>query len=309
MLVGLIAVLAYPLYWVWMPPQVHELKGKCAVVTGTSQGLGVAIAQELAKAGVSKLVLTARRLEKLTAVTEELSKTYPSVKVVPVQGDVSSDEDNARLVATALEIFGEQCPIILVNNAGAESMLHFAKAPLKKIDQMLDVNLKGAIHLTHAFLPSIIKASGHVVNIASIGGKLAPLGFQTYSATKFGLMGFGQGLRGEMRYNKHPVTVHTVCPGFVKEAGMAHDLAASVGSSLQACNDLYGESYPHHTGTAVVKSIMYDHPEWIVNSKPTRALAVIREAFPRFMDLLGGLTDAQKCNELTWKAMDHQTFH
>jgi short-subunit dehydrogenase len=227
-----------------------------------------------------------------------------------VQGDVSKDEDNARLVARALEIFGEGCPIILVNNAGVESALHFDKAPVKKIDQMLDINLKGTIHLTHAFLPSLIKSSGHVVNIASILGKVSAMGVHIYSATKFGLIGFGQGLRMEMKYNKHPVTVHTVCPGIVKEAGMADVAATSAGGNLQDCLDLYGDSYPHHTGVAVVKSIQHDHPEWIVNSRPVRALAVIREAFPRFMDFLGGLTDegSRKCNAFVRKAMDHQTF-
>lgn len=308
---ALLAVLAYPLYLVWMPPLVYELQGKCAVVTGTSQGLGVAIAHALAKEGVSKLILTARRVEKLTAVADEISKAYPSVQVLPVQSDVSSDEDNEKLVATALETFGEACPIILVNNAGVESMLHFAEAPVKKIDAMLDVNLKAPIHLTHAFLPSIIKASGHVVNVGSVISKLAGLGFTTYAASKFGLLGFSQGLRGEMRYKKHPVTVHTVMPGLVKEAGMSKDMGATTGANIQDCHDMYGESYPHHTGAAVVNSIKYDHPEWIVNSVPVRVLAIAKEAFPRTWDFMGGMSDqwTLKCMAAVETIMDHQTVN
>jgi len=292
-----------------MPPQVHEVQGKCAVVTGTSQGLGVAIANALAKEGVSKLILTARRIEKLTAVADDISKAYPSVQVFPVQSDVSSDEDNEKLVATALEKFGEACPIILVNNAGTESMVHFAEAPVKKMDAMLDVNLKAPIHLTHAFLPSIIKASGHVVNIGSVSSKVAGLGFQGYAASKFGLLGFSQGLRGEMRYKKLPVTVHTVMPGFVKEAGMASNMGSTTGANIQDCHDVYGESYPHHTGAAVVNSIKYDYPEWIVNSVPLRALVIAKEAFPRTADFVGGLSDQRslKCMAALETIMDVQS--
>jgi short-subunit dehydrogenase len=293
-----------------MPPQVQEVKGKCAVVTGTSQGLGVAIAKALAEEGVAKLIITARRLEKLTEVAGDISKANPSVQVLPFQGDVSSDEDNERLVAMALENFGEACPIILVNNAGVESLLHFDKAPMKKIDRMLDINLRGAIHLTRAFMPSIIKASGHVVNIGSVGSKIGGLGFQVYTSTKWGLLGFGQALRMDMKYSKYPVSVHTVMPGFVRDDGMAHNMAVATGVNLQDCLDVYGDSLPHHTGTAVVKSIKYDHPEWIVNSVPARAFAITREMFPRFMDFLIGLTDegSVKCTNMLWATMNTQTF-
>merc|ERR1739848_531919 len=146
--VALIAILAYPLSWLWIPPQMHEVKGKCAVITGTSSGLGIDIAKALAAEGISQMILTARRVDKLHEVAANLTKTYPSVKFHPVGSDVTSDEDNAKLVVIAHEKFGD-CPVILVNNAGVESWAHFDKMSKKKIDQMLDINLKAAIHLTH----------------------------------------------------------------------------------------------------------------------------------------------------------------
>jgi short-subunit dehydrogenase len=305
--IAIVAILAYPLYWVWMPPQVHDVKGKCAVVTGTSSGLGIDIAKALAAEGVAQLILTARRVEKLNNVAAEIAKAYPFVKVHPVGADVSSDEDNIRLVATAMEKFGE-CPVILVNNAGVETWPHFDKVPLKMLDQMIDINLKAPIHLTHAFLPSMIKTGGHIVNIGSISSKLSVYGTETYAASKFGILGFGQGLRTEMRIKKFPVSVHTVMPGFVKAAGMAEDLAKATGHKLEDCTDLYGYSYPADTGAAVIGSVKYDHPEWIVNSFPTRVLVTIGEMFPRFIDFLVVPNELnQKCTDFIFDIMDLQS--
>jgi short-subunit dehydrogenase len=283
--VALIAILAYPLYWVWIPPQMHEVKGKCAVITGTSSGLGIDIAKALAAEGISQMILTARRVDKLHEVAANLTKTYPSVKFHPVGSDVTSDEDNAKLVVIAQEKFGD-CPVILVNNAGVESWAHFDKMSKKKIDQMLDINLKAAIHLTHDFIPSMIQSGGHIVSIGSIAGKIAAYAMHVYSGSKFGILGFNMGLRAEAKLKKWPVTVHTVMPGFVKDAGMAEDMAKMAGRPLEDVTNVYGCSYPSETGDAVVNSIKYDHPEWVVNSKPSRIFALVREMFPRFMDVL-----------------------
>lgn len=303
----LLAILAYPLYYWWMPPLAYEVKGKCAVVTGTSSGLGVDIAKALAAEGVSKLILTARRVDKLQAVAEEISKAYPATSVFPVASDVTKDEDNQKLVKTAAEKFGE-CPIILVNNAGVESWVHFEKTSKAKLDSMLDINLKAVIHLTHDFVPTMIKSGGHIVSIGSVAGKLSTMGLPTYSASKFGVWGFMQGLRAEMRIKKHPVTAHTVMPGFVKGAGMAVDMAKQANVGMEACTDFaFGWSYPPDTGAAVVGAIKYDHPEWIVNNIPSRMLALLREAFPRLIDILLEAPGMGPCKNFLASVMEAQT--
>jgi len=281
-----------------MPPQMHEVKGKCAVITGTSSGLGIDIAKALAVEGVSQMILTARRVEKLNEVAADLTKTYPSVKFHAVRSDVASDEDNAKLVDTAKEKFGD-CPVILVNNAGVETWTHFDKMSKKKIDQMIDINLKAAIHLTHDFIPSMIQKGGHIVTIGSVASKIAAYGTHVYSASKFGVLGFNMGLRAEATIKNWPVTVHTVMPGAVKDAGMANNMATQIGKPLEDFTDVYGSSYSSETGSAVVNSIKYDHPEWVVNSVPARGLALVREMFPRFMDII-----AVPFDEKTQKAKD-----
>jgi len=111
-------------------------------------------------------------------------------------------------------------------------MLLFEKASKAKIDAMLDLNLKGMIHLTHDFMPHMIKSGGHVVNIGSLGGKVVPFGFNVYSATKSGMLGFMAGLRLDMSARQLPVTFHCVMPGIVRDTGMATDAANEIGLPL-----------------------------------------------------------------------------
>lgn len=305
----LVALFAYPLYWVWMPPLAHEIKGKCAVVTGTSSGLGIDVAKALANEGVSKLILTARRIDKLQAVANDMSKQYPSISVYPVQSDVTSDEDNEKLVATARDKFGQECPIILVNNAGVEKWVHIEKTTKGNLDFMLDVNLKAAIHLTVDFLPFVIKSGGHVVFMGSVVSKVSGMGVHTYAASKFGLLGFAQGLRSEMRKKNYPVTVHTIMPGFVKNSGMAEDVAKEAGVTLDSVTEQAGYCFPEDVGNAVVGSIKFDHPEWVVNTVPTRVLAIVSEIFPRTLDLMDTMQDegSKKIQKFFYAIMDTQT--
>ncbi|CAE8597220.1 unnamed protein product, partial [Polarella glacialis] len=121
--VVLLGVLAFPLYYTFMPPQVHEVKDKCAVITGASTGIGVQIAHVLASEGISKLVTTSRSKEKLDAVAANITKHYPETQVFAVKSDVSKPEDRTALAETVAKTFGS-CPTILVNNAGVEYFLH-----------------------------------------------------------------------------------------------------------------------------------------------------------------------------------------
>merc|ERR1719469_1538624 len=120
-----------------------------------------------------------------------------------------------------------------------------------------------------------------------MASKLSGVGSHVYAATKFGVLGFSQGLRMEMRHKKYPVTVHTVMPGFVKNSGMAEDMARDAGVELDRLTDLNGYSFPEDIGNAVVGSIKFDHPEWLVNSVPLRSLAILKEIFPRLFDAIG----------------------
>lgn len=290
-----LAMLAQPLYYFWMPPQMYEIQGKCALVTGASKGLGVDIARGLAAEGVTKLAITARSMDKLKAVAAKLSQEYPNTEVFVIEADHSKDKDNEEVVKTTLSKFGPSCPLILVQNAGVESLFLFEKATKAKIDSMLDINLKAPIYLLHGMLPSMIKSSGHVVFINSVGGKLSLPGMNIYSASKFGLAGFAWGLRNDMKARDLPVTIHSIHPGWVRGEGMAVDIAKQIGMPLNILTDAFGYSDPPDTAAAVIEAIKYNHPEIIVNKPvymeylpmiPFRLLHAVGCTFPRFFDKL-----------------------
>ncbi|CAE8664533.1 unnamed protein product [Polarella glacialis] len=292
-----------------MPPQVHEVKGKCAVVTGASTGIGVQIAHVLAFEGISKLVITARSKEKLDAVAANITKHYPKTQVFAAKSDVSKPEDRTALAETVAKTFGS-CPTILVNNAGIESFLHMELQSAKpKIDQMIDINIRGLIHLTNDFLPMLIKSGGHIINIASISGKVPGIGANVYSATKYAVIGFSLNLRADMRRRKLGVSVHCVMPGVVKEAGKADDMGKQIGLPLEFTTDLAGFSHPIDTANAVVEAIKYDHPELIVNSLPLWPILAIHSIFPRLFDFAYELPlpSLQRFNAFVDKVTDYQS--
>lgn len=281
----LLGLLAYPLYYRLSPPQVYEVQGKCAVVTGASAGLGVTIAQLLAEEGVKKLIIAARSKDKLDAVAANITKSYPKTEVLSVRSDVASDEDNAQLAQVAAENFGT-CPTILVNNAGVETFLHFEKASKTAIDRMIDINFRGLVHLTHDFMPLLMKSGGHVVNIASVAGRAHAINLNVYGATKAAVHVFSMDLRTDTVFKKHPFTVHSILPGFVKDAGMAADMEKQTGKSLSDITLLFGASYPIDTARAVVNAIKFDEPEIIVNFPPMEPLLMLQLWFPRFFGFL-----------------------
>jgi short-subunit dehydrogenase len=281
-----LAISTVPFYYEWMPPEVSGVKGKCALVTGVSAGLGITIASRLASEGVSKLIVTARSFEKLQRVADNLTRHFPDTEIIPVASDVSKDEDNAALVEVALEAFGHSCPILLVNNAGVCGAFDFATMARHEIDNILNIDLRGLMHLSRDFLPAMIRSGGHIVNIGSMASKVPFPRLTVYNAAKHGMMGFTAGLRTEMRIGSHPVTVHAVLPGFVLEAGMAVDNAAAAGNSLDLLTAVAGYSYPADTAAAVINAVKYDIPEILVNFPPPRLALVAGALFTRTFDWL-----------------------
>lgn len=194
-----------------------ELRGTVAVLTGASRGIGVHLAEAFAAKGVS-LALAARSAEGLETTAKKL-ESYP-VKVVCIPTDVTKFGDLENLVERATTDLG---PIdILINNAGVEKYAPFQEYDIDKITQIMQTNVISAQLLTRLVLPGMVERKrGHVVNIASVAGKMAVPYNAVYSASKHALVGFSWSLREEM--HKHGVGVSAICPGFVAEAGMFAD--------------------------------------------------------------------------------------
>ncbi len=189
-----------------------DLKGKNAIITGASKGIGKAIANRLAERGVN-LVLAARTKETLEKAVNEIKKKT-GVKVIGVPTDVAKLEDLQNLVNVALKEFGHMD--ILVNNAGVSSQYPFEKQPIEDLEKLVHTNYLGYVRLIRLLINHMIeRKQGAIINMVS-GSTLVdpiPRTFLTYSSLKVGLRAFLKGLFWEMR--DHGIKVTSILPGVV----------------------------------------------------------------------------------------------
>jgi len=190
-----------------------ELKGKNAIITGASRGIGKAVALRLAEKGVNVLI-AARGQAGLDEATKEIQKKYPSVKVLGLPTDVSRIDDLQRLAQTGLRELKNID--ILINNAGVSSQYPFEQQPLEDIERLAHTNYLGYVRLIRLLIPHMIeRKQGAIINMVS-GSTLCdplPKNFITYSSLKVGLRAFLKGLFWEMRDKGIKVT--SILPGVV----------------------------------------------------------------------------------------------
>jgi dehydrogenase/reductase SDR family member 7B len=184
-----------------------SLKGKVAIVTGASSGIGKSIAIELAKKGVN-IVISARNESKLIELTKYLNSL--DVKASYYVADVQNEEDCKNLVDHCINTFSKID--ILINNAGISMRANFNDLHLDVIKRVMDTNFWGSVYCTKYALPYILKKHGSIVGISSISG-ITPLPGRTgYVASKHALDGFLETIRLENKdQNLHVMLVH---PGF-----------------------------------------------------------------------------------------------
>ena len=191
---------------------MSNLKGKNAVITGASRGIGKAIALRLAKEGVN-VVIAARNQETLDAAVAEI-QGQASGKVVGVSTDVSRLEDLKKLHEAAKTELGDID--ILINNAGVSSQYPFDKQPIEDLERLVNTNYLGYVWLIRLVIPEMIaKKRGAIINMVS-GSTLVdpvPRTFVTYSSIKVGLRAFLKGLFWEMR--DHGIKITSILPGVV----------------------------------------------------------------------------------------------
>lgn len=250
---------------------MRDLKNANAILTGGSRGIGPYIARALAREGVN-IALAARDQQRLEAVREEVAAL--GVKAVSVPTDVRSPDDRARLIEQASSELG---PIdLLVNNAGIEVASEFAQLDPADIEDSIAINLTASVLLMRMVLPGMVeRRRGHVVNMASLAGKLPMAYDSVYSATKFALVGLSHAVREELRGSG--VGVSVICPGFVSDAGMYVDGVVEHG--LEAPS-IAGTSKPEDVAAAVVRVIRRNVAEAIVTPLSGRPLVAIGGVFP-----------------------------
>jgi NADP-dependent 3-hydroxy acid dehydrogenase YdfG len=184
-----------------------RIKDKVVVITGASSGLGEAAARRLGQNG-AKLVLGARRLDRLQALAKELSLGAGAA----VQTDVAKYAEVKRLVDRAVQSHGRID--VIINNAGLMPLSPLERLKIDDWDRMIDVNIKGVLYGVAAALPHMkAQMSGHIINVSSVAGHKVRPGSTVYSATKSAVRVISEGLRQEVK----PYNIRTtiISPGAV----------------------------------------------------------------------------------------------
>ena len=184
-----------------------DLSGKTAVITGSNSGIGLGIAQELAKAGADVVLNSFTDREEDHAIAAEIAAAT-GVSARYIKADMSKGDECRALIAQA-----GACDI-LINNAGIQHVAPIDQFPVDKWDAIIAINLNSAFHTTAAALPLMRAAGwGRVINIASAHGLTASPYKAAYIAAKHGIVGMTKTVALETA--EEPITANAICPGYV----------------------------------------------------------------------------------------------
>ena len=188
---------------VLMEVSIMNIQAKTALVTGASRGIGRAIALELARQGIQRVVLVARDRSRLEQAAAEVEALGAEAVVLPL--------DLTETVAVNIAIaqaWRDHGPIdLLVNCAGVAYQVPFLEARLSQVQEEIALNLIGNYTITRLIARRMVRqGGGRIVNVSSLMGKVASPTMATYSATKFALLGFTQALRSELAAHNIQVT-------------------------------------------------------------------------------------------------------
>ena len=203
-----------------------KLENKNVFITGSSRGIGLAIAHKFASLGAN-IVLNSRG-----QISEELLASFKSygVKVLAISGDVSDYTDAKRMVDQAIKELGSVD--VLVNNAGITQDTIMLKMTEEDFERVLKVNLTGAFNMTQSVLKQMIKArEGAIINMSSVVGLMGNVGQANYAASKAGLIGFTKSVAREVAGRN--VRVNAIAPGMI-ESDMTAVLSDKVKDAMLA---------------------------------------------------------------------------
>lgn len=222
-----------------------NLKGKTAVVTGGSRGIGKAIAMKLAALGANIVINYNSNSASVDQVIKEIEEM--NVKAVKVQGDVSSFEDAEKIIKTAVSEFGSLD--ILVNNAGITRDGLILMMKEQDFDKVIDVNLKGTFNcIRHASKVMLKQRSGRIISIASVVGIAGNAGQANYAAAKAGIIGITKSAARELA--SRGITVNAVAPGYI-DTDMTHVLPEKAKEAILGSIPLKRMGKPEDVAEAV----------------------------------------------------------
>jgi NAD(P)-dependent dehydrogenase (short-subunit alcohol dehydrogenase family) len=196
----------------WRRPAPYDFAAKSVVITGGSRGLGLVLARELAEEG-ARLILVARDEEELARAADDIRSRQPFADVLAITADVRNRADADRAIGGAIEAYGRID--VLINNAGIILVGPVEHMKPADYEDAMRTHFWGPLSMIMSALPHMRRqGEGRIVNISSIGGRIAVPHLVPYSASKFALAGLSDGLRYELA--RHNIMVTTVCPGLMR---------------------------------------------------------------------------------------------
>jgi short-subunit dehydrogenase len=202
---ALLAIRAVVQWW-----RKYDLSGKTVLITGGSRGLGLVMARELVREG-ARLAICARNEAELERARKDLIERGADVLAVPC--DVTDKEQVEEMAHVVRDRFGQID--VLINNAGAIAVGPMEVMTLEDYEAAMKIHFWAPLYTTLAVLPEMRqRREGRIVNISSIGGKISTPHLLPYSASKFALTGFSEGLRAELA--SYGIVVTTICPGLMR---------------------------------------------------------------------------------------------
>jgi uncharacterized protein len=257
--------------------------GKVVLVTGSSSGLGRALAEAFARSG-ARVVVSARSAETLGLVADDLRTLGAQVLAIPA--DVTQSDQVDSLIDQTVKHFGRLD--VLVNNVGRSTRGALIETTPEEFAALMDINFLSAVRCTRAAAPHLIRSRGHLVNIGSLSGKSASRYVGAYSATKFALAAYTQQLRLELQ----PQGVHVllVSPGPIAREDRTQRHADKLeGLPARAAKPGAGVRIspvrPEKLSQAILKACRRGQPELIYPPLARVFIAVI-QLFPRLGDWL-----------------------
>ncbi|WP_195925030.1 3-oxoacyl-[acyl-carrier-protein] reductase [Sarcina ventriculi] len=202
------------------------LKGKNAIITGASRGIGREIALTLAENGANIVINYRNYSNEIEALVKDIEAK--GVKIVTVKCDVSNFEEVENLISEAKEKLGSID--ILVNNAGITKDGLLMRMKQEDFESVLDVNLKGVFNTTKLITPIMMKQrTGKIINISSVVGLVGNAGQCNYAASKAGVIGFSKSIARELA--PRGVNINVVAPGYI-DTDMTNGLSDKVKESI-----------------------------------------------------------------------------
>ncbi len=199
---------------------MKNFNNKLVYIIGGSSGIGLASADEFLKAGASVLLI-ARNEKKLEDAKVVLSREMESeidARISICSLDITKYDEVQTVLSDQIKNIG--VPDILVNCAGMAHPDYFEKIPYDRYEKTISTNLTGTWNILSVLVPAM-KRDSHIVNVSSIGGFIGVFGYTAYSASKFGIMGFSEALRGELK--PRGISVSVLCPPDTDTPGMVEE--------------------------------------------------------------------------------------